>query len=92
MHVSILARNLPTQELVIDDEERALRTVGRNTLLLNQLKLTRELFRFGMMNLDDKKTQVQPGLTCNVAPSYMGAADCVTREGGLCVRCLRARV
>eukprot|EP00198_Chlamydomonas_reinhardtii_P012135 XP_001701472.1 ryanodine-inositol 1,4,5-triphosphate receptor Ca2+ channel [Chlamydomonas reinhardtii] len=45
------------EELVIDDEERALRTVGRNTLLLNQLKLTRELFRFGMMNLDDKKTQ-----------------------------------
>ncbi|PNH09605.1 Inositol 1,4,5-trisphosphate receptor type 2 [Tetrabaena socialis] len=41
----------------LDIEERAKRTIGRNTLMVNLLKSTKELFELGMMALDSAVTQ-----------------------------------
>ncbi|KXZ52374.1 hypothetical protein GPECTOR_9g418 [Gonium pectorale] len=41
----------------INPEERGLRTVGRNTLVLNMLKMVAEMFRLGMMDLESVRTQ-----------------------------------
>lgn len=37
-------------------EERGERTVGRNMLVLNYLKMVHEMFRLGMMDLDNSVT------------------------------------